>query len=127
MSTVMDALRDLEILIDSRYPILAIESHEEERVEAILERLAARMSLPLYTWTVTEGLRRAGTPHAIYETLKPSAALANIGAMHCEGIYLLKGLQRDLEGDEIVRKLQDLARGFATRRRALVLTAPAIE
>jgi hypothetical protein len=48
----MDALRTLEILITSRTPLIAIETLEEERV-------AQRLKIPLFVWTMTRGLRRA--------------------------------------------------------------------
>jgi SpoVK/Ycf46/Vps4 family AAA+-type ATPase len=122
----MDALKDLELLILSRYPIIAIETHEEERIEENLTRIAAKLGIPLFTWTLTGGLERVGTGNPMYDTTDPLKALANLAAIRDEGIYLLKGLHRYLAEPEVVRKLQDLARPFARDRRALIVAAPAI-
>ncbi len=62
----MDALRTLQILISSRTPLIAIETLEEERVEQVLERVAQRLRIPLFVWTMTRGLRRAGSLEPLY-------------------------------------------------------------
>lgn len=122
----MDALRDLELLIHSRYPIIAVETYEEERIEEGLKRVAAKLDIPLFLWTVTEGLGRSGEGNPIYDTKHPLKALGNLAAIPNEGIYLFKDLHKYLREAEVVRKLQDLARPFAKDRRALIIVAPQI-
>ncbi len=123
----MDALRNLELLITSRYPIIVIETYEEERVEQVLGRVAARLGLPLFVWTVSHGLRRVGALEGMYDTRDPLKALGNLAAMPSEGIFLFEDLHRSLGAPAVVRKLQDLARSFARERRAIVLAAPRVE
>jgi len=123
----MDALRTLEILITSRTPLIAIETLEEERVEQALERVAQRLRIALFVWTMTRGLRRAGALEALYDTKEPLKALRNLADLPNEGIYLMKDLYRSLGDAAVVRTLQDLARTFARDRRAIVLTAPRVE
>ena len=53
-------LHDLALILDSRVPILAIESYEEPRVLEMLTGLAVHRTLPLFTWSITEGLNRLG-------------------------------------------------------------------
>ncbi len=77
----MDTLRTLEILITSRTPLIAIETLEEERAEQILERVAGRLRIPLFVWTMTRGLRRAGagaslSTDLILEELKATKPLS---------------------------------------------------
>lgn len=119
----MDALRTLEILISSRTPLIAIETLEEERVEQALERVAQRLRIPLFVWTMTRGLRRAGALDALYDTKGPLKALRNLADLPNEGIYLMMDLYRSLSDAAVVRTLQDLARTFARDRRAIVLKA----
>jgi SpoVK/Ycf46/Vps4 family AAA+-type ATPase len=123
----MDALRNLELLITSRYPIIVIETYEEERVEQVLSRVAARLGLPLFVWTMSRGLRRAGAPDGLYDTRDPLKALGNLPAMPAEAIFLFEDLHRSLGDAAVVRKLQDLARHFARERRAIVLAAPRVD
>jgi len=123
----MDALRTLQILISSRTPLIAIETLEEERVEQALERVAQRLRIPLFVWTMTRGLRRAGSLEPLYDTKEPLKALRNLGELPNEGIYLMKDLHRSLGDSLVVRTLQDLTHLFSRDRRALVLTAPRVE
>ena len=53
-------LNDLSLLIDSKVPILVIESYEEPRVLEVLTGLAINRALPLFTWSITERLNRLG-------------------------------------------------------------------
>ena len=119
----MDALRTLEILITSRTPFIAIETLEEDRVEQALERVAQRLNIPLFVWTMTRGLRRAGALEPLYDTKEPLKALRNLSDLPNAGIYLMKDLYRSLGDAAVVRTLQDLARAFSHDRRAIVLTA----
>ena len=68
----MRALRDLQLLIESRYPIIAVAALDEDRVEQALRRVTGRMSLPLFTWTMSQGLRRHDAEAAIYDTHEPA-------------------------------------------------------
>src|SRR5438552_5594563 len=122
----MDTLRTLEILITSRTPLIAIETLEEERAEQALERVSGRLRIPLFTWTMTRGLRRSGAVDSIYETKEPLKALRSVAEMN-EGIYLMKDLYRSLNDAAVVRTIQDLAHAFARDRRALVMTAPRMD
>jgi hypothetical protein len=68
----MDALRHLELLITSRrYPIIVIETYEEERVEQVFGRVAMSLGLPLFVWTTSQGPRRAPARHRIAGECSP--------------------------------------------------------
>jgi len=123
----MDALRTLEILISSRTPLIAIETLEEERVEQALERVAQRLRIPLFVWTMTRGLRRSGSLEPLYDTKELLKALRNLSELPNEGVYLMKDLHRSLGDATVVRMLQDLTHVFSRDRRAMVLTAPRVE
>ncbi len=51
----MEVLRDLEILILSRCPIIAVETYEEERIEEGLKGVAAKLGIPLLSGLSPEG------------------------------------------------------------------------
>src|SRR6185295_19341221 len=50
-------LRDLEAIIRSRTPLIAVESNEEAQIVKMVRTIAERMQLKSYRWTVTEGLQ----------------------------------------------------------------------
>ncbi|HBH01082.1 MAG TPA: ATPase, partial [Candidatus Rokubacteria bacterium] len=119
----MGTLRDLELLIQSRYPIIVVQTWEEDRLEGLLGEIGARLDVPVFVWTLTQGLRRLGHVNAVYDSQAPLKALAGIAAMAGEaGIYLLKDLHHSLGDGAVVRRLLDLIAGF-TARRAIVLCA----
>jgi ATP-dependent 26S proteasome regulatory subunit len=124
---LVDNIRDLELLVASRQPIVAIESPEEERVRAILQDVAARVDLPLFEWKATGGLHRLGTTDPIYDTEKPVPALKAALGMRTEALYLFHDLQKYFEMPEVLRLLRDVGGSFSEDRRTLILCAPEIQ
>ncbi len=117
---------ELRLLICSRHPILTVQTPEEERFEAFLADVALQIGVPLFTWSVTSGLAKfRGAP--IYHTEDPDAALSNAGLIAGDGIFLLKDFARYCDNDRVCRRLRELAEKFRTERRAIVITAAAIE
>ena len=124
--TVSIAKRDeLCLLVNPRNPIITVETSEEHRFSALLERVAERLTIPLYTWSVTTGLARAGGA-ALYNSDQPEQALANIATIQGDAIFLLKDFSRYCDNDRISRRLRDLADGFRTARRSIVLLGAAV-
>lgn len=118
-----DPVNDLALLVRSRYALIHITGAEEPRIEDLLARLAAEMSLPLFTWTLSKGLRRAGMANTIYDTARPATALAHVEASPIPAIYHFVGLGAHLADPVIAAKLKDAAKQFATRPGAIVLSA----
>ncbi len=117
---------ELELLINSRNPIITVESSEEQRFLELLERAATELGIPLYVWSVTTGLARAGGA-ALYNSDQPEQALTNITTVQGDGIFLLKDFGRYCDNDRISRRLRDLADGFRTARRSIVILGAAIQ
>jgi len=115
----------LRLLINSHNPIITVETSEETRFRELLGRVAADLGVPLFVWSVTEGLAKAGGA-ALYNSDQPEQALANIATIHGDGIFLLKDFARYCDNDKVSRKLRDLADGFRTVRRSIVLQAAAV-
>jgi hypothetical protein len=117
---------ELRLLVNSRHPIITVETPEEERFEQILLEVATELGVPLYEWSVTAGLARLhGT--AIYNTDQPEQALANIALIQGDGIFFLKDFARYCDNDRISRRLRDLAEKFRTVRRAIVISAASLQ
>jgi SpoVK/Ycf46/Vps4 family AAA+-type ATPase len=126
-SRAMAPLRDLELTIQSRYPFVAVETSEEDRLEKALFDIAADLRVPFFMWTVTSGLRRAGLLNAMYDTQQPLRALNTVAAMTGEAMFLMKDLQRYFGEPPVVRKLLDLAPEFKHDRRVIVFSGVKIE
>ena len=117
---------ELRLLINSRHPIITVETPEEERLEALLMDVATELGVPLYEWSVTTGLAKAhGAP--LYNSDSPEQAVANIALIQSDAIFLLKDFARYCDNDKICRRLRDLAEKFRAVRRSMVLTAAKME
>ena len=116
----------LRLLINSRNPIITVETSEEQRFLEVLAATTQELNVPLYIWSVTEGLGKAGGA-ALYNSDQPEQALANIATIQGDAIFLLKDFARYCDNDRISRRLRDLADGFRTARRSIVLLAASIQ
>jgi ATP-dependent 26S proteasome regulatory subunit len=117
---------ELRLLVNSRHPIITVETPEEERIEQLLFDIASELNVPLYTWSVTTGLAKFhGAP--IYNSDNPEQALANLGLIQGDALFLLKDFPRYCENHKICRRLREVAEKFCTERRSIVLTAAALQ
>jgi len=123
----MAPLGDLELMIQSRYPFIAVETAEEDRLEATLSQVAGDLRVPFFVWTLTNGLHRFGLPNAVYDSQQPLKALNNVAAMTGEAIFLMKDLHHYLTDPAVVRKCLDLAPAFGHDRRVIVMSAVRVE
>ena len=112
-----DALR---LLINSRSPIITIETAEEQRACDLLEEVASELNISLFVWSVTEGLARAHGA-GLYNSDQPEQALSNIGTIPGDAIFVLKDFARYCDNDRVSRRLRDVADGCRTSRRSIVL------
>src|SRR5271170_7002328 len=116
---------ELRLLVNSRHPIITVETPEEERFEEMLLEVATELGVPLFEWSVTTGLAKLhGAP--IYDTDQPELALANIALIQGDGVFLLKDFGRYCDNDKVCRRLRDLAEKFRRARRAIVISAPSL-
>ncbi len=123
----MPQLRELELLIESKYPVIAVETAEEDRLYEMLRQLGNQLTIPFYMWTPVDGLTRPPTKDGNLESREPLSALRDVAAGRGDGIYLFKDLHKYLGDTAILRRLRDLAPVLARGRRALILTAPSLD
>jgi len=120
-----DPRRELALLVNSDYPLIYLETWEESRATEILGLVAEELGLPLYVWSVTTGLGRAGGS-PVYNSQQPAQALATISTIRGDALFLLKDFHKYLDQDVIVRKLRDLTAQFRRARRSIVISSPVV-
>lgn len=124
----MRELADLELLIRSRVPIVALETYEERRAVELFKRLAVRIGSPVYSWTVTEGLRRLDIDLGVQaHNAEPDGVLRHIKALDSGGIFLLMDFHPYLSDPVNVRLLKEIAQDHASTGNTLVLISHALE
>lgn len=113
---------DLELVLKSHIPIVAIETREEQRAINLIRSLQFRLSLPIYQWTVTEGLQRVDLDYEPQRhNTKPTEVLGNIKAGSQQGIYILLDFHPYLDDPLHVRLLKDIALAYELTHQTIVL------
>jgi ATP-dependent 26S proteasome regulatory subunit len=131
-----DFRENLGNMLKARFPILYIESFEEQRVIDEVSLVAqdagyVRTPRAVVTWSVTDGLRElGGEPRA--GTTDPAKALDAMLRVDTATVFIARDLHAQL-GDghrppdpTVVRLLRDVASAFkaGTTARALILVSP---
>src|SRR6266850_622493 len=105
---------DLDTLIRARYPLIYLVTWEEQRLDGILQDLAAQHGKVLFGWSVTRGLRRIGgartVPH-LDPQKSPVEMLATLGKLGEPSLVVLSVLDVPLPG---FRELYQLLREIGT-------------
>ena len=122
-----DAIADIELLLRSRYPLILLDTEEEDRAESLMAYVADRLDVPLFVWTSTKGLRRSDQEGAVYRTAEPALALAHVEAARYPAIYLFKGLGYYLEDASLARALREAAAPFEKLDGAIILVGSGLE
>ena len=121
----MNDQHDLEVLIASRYPIIAIETQEEARVLKLISRIAAAKTLNCNVWSVAEGLRGplSGQP------AKPADAQQALRQIDSggPGLYVLLDFHPYLENPVNVRLIRKIAQDYELTPRTLVFVSHALK
>jgi hypothetical protein len=123
-----DALKDLDLLLRSRYGLIHLDTKEEDRANALLCHLADARKLPFFTWTRTQGLVRAGIGEGVYQTTDPVKALRHVATARIPALYHFESLLGSLQGqDLLVAQLKDAAQSLDTIDGAVVLTGDGVD
>lgn len=123
----MDDLRDLTQLLQSRFPLIVVQTHEEARAVALFERVCNLEDWPCFTWTVVDGLRRAQLDGRTAQTEELTACLRHIRATSFAGVYLLLDPHPFLDHPVNRRLLKEIAQQHGHCARTLVLIGSGLE
>ncbi len=124
----MSELRDLQLIVGARTPLIFIETAEPERVEALFRRLSASLKQPLFRWALAVGLTRLDAQYATQKfNMKPADVLGQILASPNPGIYLLLDLQRYLDDAFTISQLREISGRCASVPHTLVLVGSKLE
>ena len=111
-------------------PLIYVRSTEEGRVTDLLREAGRQLRpsapLPVWTWSLTEGLSREdGTEAATADVLDPREALDFIAAHTEPAIFHLKDFHEPLRDSAGVRRrLRDLYRICLDKQKFIVITSP---
>lgn len=126
----MNDSHDLRLIIESRIPVIVIETWEEKRALTLLSKLGIQLGLPVFAWSITEGLRRSDYDQAANQplTAEPEAALKHIRSGKLAGIYALCDIHPFLNDEpRIIRLIKDIALDAEETGQTLILVSHAVE
>jgi MoxR-like ATPase len=118
---------DLTVILRSRFPLVAIESHEEPRVVSLLERIAKANGWMMFIWSLVDGLRRSGNSDSMPMTRSLTECLGHINKTTQDGLYVLLDAHPFLEDPLNVRLIRQIALTHARTPRTLILVSPKVE
>jgi len=133
-----DALQELQVMIRAKYPLIYIQTWEEERVEEALKAICQKLnegptSLPrqLHTWSVTQAMEPPimNRIRDVGDNQRLPAELEVLAEIHeaAEGaVFLLRDYHPYLRDNRVVRLLRDLSGRLRGKTQTLVLVSPTL-
>ena len=79
--TTGSAVHDLKTLILSFHPVIAIETVEEDRAANLVKTVAAELNMPVFDWTITQGLIKLPGTQSMHGTTEPLGVVRHIGTI----------------------------------------------
>ncbi len=125
----MNNTHDLRLIIESRIPIIVIESWEEQRALALLSKIGIQLALPVYAWSATEGIQRADYDNTakLPHTAAPEAALRHIRSGNEAGLYALCDFHPYLQGEPLnIRLIKEIAMSAESSGKRLIFISHAL-
>ncbi len=130
----MNDQHDFELVLRSHFPIITIETHEENRAVDLITKTARTQKRALHQWSITEGLRQliyqsgSDNPGAAELELvdntqddsEPASALRKIKQQRQPGIYLFLDFHQHFDEPVITRLIKELAQGFSINEQHLI-------
>ncbi len=121
-------LRDLEAIIRSRTPLIAMESNEEPQIVSMVRQLAQKSLLKAFRWTVTEGLQAFDPNDQPSESvIKSSEVLSYIKNSSRNCLFVLLDFHPYLQDAVHVRQLKDIALTYPKHYSTVVLVGFALK
>ena len=121
------SIHDIKTLILSFHPVIVMETVEEDRVFSLLRATALELEMPLFEWSVTQGLVRVPGVSSMYGTSDPLNLLSTLEGMETQSIYYLKDFAKFTTDPTLARKLREVSQRFSKKRSTLVLTGKTVE
>jgi len=135
---------NLELLIDSHFPIVVLETHEEKRAVDLIKAIYAKKNKGLMIWTAVEGLKNhllTGSSsfsleggreygHAVVNTeptTEPDVMLDKVKRSIRDNVILLLDFHPYLDDPKTLRLVKEVAQQFYVNGNTLIFISHQIE
>ncbi len=116
-------LNDLRARILAGYPLIFLQTWEEDRWESKLAELALELERGLVTWTVSRGWQPPVTADADGEP-DPSQLATDLLAYPPDHLFLVKDFHPFLSDPIVLRRIRDALPELVAQRKAILLLGP---
>lgn len=126
--TIESPLHDLEAIIRSRTPLVAVETNEEPQIVRMTRKIGQRLQLKSYRWTVTEGLQ-AFEPcdQPLQSLVKSQDILGYIKTESKYSLFLLLDYHPYLQDAVHIRQLKDVALTYDKHYSTVLMVGPSLK
>jgi hypothetical protein len=123
MAETQSIVKDLGLLIRTRHAIVTIQTFDEGYVTRQIRQAAGQMGLPVYEWSVSDGLRRTypSRDDPIKGTDALQAVLRKVRDSDEIGVYIFKDALGLVNEPATERLLREIAQAFVRDNRTLFL------
>jgi SpoVK/Ycf46/Vps4 family AAA+-type ATPase len=122
-------IKELNLLLKARYPVIYIASGEEERVEYTIRKgIKSNTNHSIYTWDFIEGYKN-NLNNPSFASKNPSQALDFVEKLPVDNpsIFILKDFHKFLSDLSISRKLKNLISVLKIQPKNLIILASEID
>src|SRR5580765_1909801 len=105
--------RDLEAIIRSRTPLIAVESNEEPQIVTMIRQIGQHLQLTAFRWSVTEGLQAFEPGDQPQQSVvKSQETLSYIKTSSKRSLFVLLDFHPFMQDTVHVRYLKDIALNY---------------
>lgn len=116
------ALNNIARLTESRFPLVYLESTEQDVLLSLFRELSRGSGKAIYQWNREDGMYRLDAGHIVIpRTQKPDNVLEYIQSSKHYGIYLLRNLGADIEQRVVADHLKRIAAAYNERPKMVIL------
>ncbi len=128
----VELLKDLDIFVRARYPIIYMTTFEEGRADDYLIKIGRSRNKKTITWSQTSGLMPAGTGQRNAKSIAegsqdPMCALDFVLNSHEPSIFIFHDFHPFLGDSTVIRKLREIAAAIKESFKTLVLVSPVLK
>ena len=113
---------ELSLLIRSGWRLIALETFEEDRAVAMVQRVAEGLERKCDTWSLATGFEGDAQSSGSFD-----AAIRAIAVRTSPALFVILDAHRVLDDPLATRRLRDVLPTLASRKQALILLGPSLD
>ena len=117
---------ELKQLLESRFPIVIVETAEERRFLQMIESVAGLSETPLFTWSLIQGLRRQPKGDGVLETKELPHALWHLRKTPQNGYFVFLDPQPFLDHPEVIRLIREIGYDYTRTLQTMVFVGSSL-